>query len=279
MSFLPADRAFLPDQRCTIRYGAYGNLASLNLTRFADCHINDRTAFTILPVTYTTSRRTKLKRGYTMAVDYAAARPVDAPSPELGTGSALSRSIQLIAIASFCTALAQPKVLGELKITFLLHDQFHAGPVAIALFLFLAQFSTYIKPVLGLIIDSLPLGQSRWRGYLLWSSLIAAAAWINLPVFAHAYVPFLLAALSIYLFIMVASTVLGGLMVETGALNGIAGRVASVREIAQSAVLVGSGLLSGWLASRPIAWMACIGFAVMAVLAVAAFLLLQRKDS
>jgi hypothetical protein len=89
--------------------------------------------------------------------------------------------------------------------------------------------------------------------------------------------PLLLAAFGANAFMVIASTVMGGLMVEAGRKYGISGRVTSIRQALQSAVSLGNGLLGGYLAATAFGWTAGIATALLLVLALTTFFVLTER--
>jgi hypothetical protein len=76
---------------------------------------------------------------------------------------------------------------------------------------------------------------------------------------------------------VIASTVMGGLMVEAGKKYGISGRITSIRQTLQSAVSVGNGILGGYLATMAFGWIAGIAAGVLIVLAIATYFVLTES--
>ena len=78
------------------------------------------------------------------------------------------------------------------------------------------SFPWNVKPIAGILSDTFPLFGTRRRHYMLLAAGLAAGCWFLLGVVPRAHVPLLLAALGANVFLVVASTVMGGLMVEAG---------------------------------------------------------------
>jgi len=89
--------------------------------------------------------------------------------------------------------------------------------------------------------------------------------------------PLLLTAFGANAFMVIASTVMGGLMVEAGQKYGISGRVSSIRQALQSAVSLGNGILGGYLAAAAFGWTVGVATALLLVLAVATFFVLTER--
>src|SRR4029450_12919984 len=134
-----------------------------------------------------------------------------------------------------------------------------------------ASFPWNVKPLAGILSDAFPLFGTRRRHYMLLAAGLAAVCWFLLGVVPRAHTPLLLAALGVSIFLVVASTVMGGLMVEAGQRYGISGRITSVRQLLQSAVSLGNGLLGGYLAGVAFGWTVGVATGMLVVLAVTAF--------
>ena len=89
----------------------------------------------------------------------------------------------------------------------------------------------------------------------------------------------LAAAVLLGLLMVVASTIMGALLVEAGQAFGATGRVSSVREFVSGGCSLIAGPLGGWLASRAFGLTAGIGAGLLISLAVAAFFLLKNSRS
>src|SRR5204862_468708 len=84
---------------------------------------------------------------------------------------------------------------------------------------------------------------------------LAALCWFLTGVVPRSYWPLLLATFGANTFMVIASTVMGGLMVEAGQKYGISGRITWLRRALQSIVSVGNGVVGGYLLATP----ACSG--------------------
>ena len=200
----------------------------------------------------------------------------DLPAPAAAPRGSLGRSLIFIAYAVFITTMAQDKVLGSLPIRLLLKNHLHVSKTQLAGFLFWAGLAWYVKPLFGLITDAFPLFGTRRRWYMIGSALLAAGAWELVNLGQHEYGTMLAAAVLLGLLMVVASTIMGALLVEAGQSFGATGRVSSVREFVSGGCALIAGPLGGWLASRAFGLTAGIGAGLLISLAVAAFFLLQE---
>ena len=189
----------------------------------------------------------------------------------------LRRDLIFIAYAVFITTLAQDKVLGNLPIKFWLKNDLGVTKTQLASFWFWAGLAWYVKPLFGLIIDSFPLFGTRRRWWMIGSSILAAGAWGLVSLGRHQYSTMLWGEILLGVLMVVASTIMGALLVEAGQRNGATGRVSSVREFVSGACALIAGPVGGWLATRAFGLTAGIGAGLLISLAAVAFFLLPEK--
>ena len=120
-------------------------------------------------------------------------------------------------------------VLQNLPLQFLLKDDLHLTPQAIAGFFAVGQFSNYIKPVAGLLCDSVPLFGTRRRFYLLLSLLGTGLGWLMMNIMPHTQFSLLFIYTVMYIMVVFTSTSLGGVMVEVSGRFRAAGRMTAQR--------------------------------------------------
>jgi MFS family permease len=207
-----------------------------------------------------------------------------APRPEPAalvpdTGLTIRQYYIMVGLGAFVTTLAQPGVIGRLPFSLLLKNQLHFNAETLATFMFAAMFAWNIKPIAGMLSDSFPLFGTRRRHYMLLGAGLAAVCWVLLGVVPKAYWPLLLAALGANAFMVLASTVMGGLMVEAGRKYGISGRITSIRQTLQSAVSVSNGLVGGYLATMAFGWIVGIAAGLLAVLTTVTFFVLREPPA
>ena len=201
-----------------------------------------------------------------------------------GTGLTIRQYYIMVGLGAFVTTLAQPAVIGRLPLQLLLKNELHFNAQTLAAFLLVVSFPWNVKPIAGILSDTFPLFGTRRRHYMLLAASLAAVCWFLLGIVPRAHAPLLLAAFGANIFLVVASTVMGGLMVEAGQRFGISGRITSIRQLLQSAVSLGNGLLGGYLASVAFGWTVGVATAMLIVLAVTTlFVLLEpptaQRDS
>ena len=179
------------------------------------------------------------------------------------------------------TTLAQPQVLARLPLQNLLKNELHVDRTANAAFFFWAGLAWYLKPLAGILTDAFPLFGSRRKSYILISATLAALSWLALIVTPHDYRKLLFVVIVINTFMVVASTVVGGYMVETAQANSGSGRLTAIRQFVQQTCLIVNGPVAGYLASIAFGWTAaaCGGVMFLLVPVTILFLNEQRRRS
>src|SRR2546422_4595494 len=183
----------------------------------------------------------------------------------------------MVGLGAFVTTIAQPGVIGRLPLQLLLKQELHFTAQTLAAFMLIATFAWNVKPVAGILSDAFPLFGTRRRHYMLLGSGLAALCWFLTGVVPRSYWPLLLATFGANTFMVIASTVMGGLMVEAGQKYGISGRITSLRQALQSIVSVGNGVLGGYLAATAFGWTVGIATGLLVVLAVVTLLTLTER--
>ena len=150
---------------------------------------------------------------------------------------ALRYAALVIVAGVLTTTLAQPQVLARLPLQNLLKNELHVDRTANAAFFFWAGLTWYLKPFAGILTDAFPLFGSRRKSYILISATLAALSWLALIVTPHDYRKLLFVVIVINTFMVVASTVVGGYMVETAQANSGSGRLTAIRQFVQQACL------------------------------------------
>ena len=118
------------------------------------------------------------------------------------------------------------------------------------------------------------------RSYILISTTLAASRWVGSYVHARTqYSKLLWACIIINAFMVVASTVVGGYMVEIAQAISASGRLTAVRQFVQQVCTIINGPTAGYLASIAFGWTAaaCGGVMFLLVPATMFFLHEQRK--
>ena len=184
------------------------------------------------------------------------------------------RATAVVGWGIFVTNLGQTAAIGLLPLRFLLKNTLHLSPQAMAGFLALVVLPWNFKLILGLVSDNVPLFGTRRRDYLMLSSSTVAGLWVALGVVPRTVGWLLGTAILLNVAMVMASVVVGGLLVECGQKYRATGRLASVRMFATNIAGIVTGFGGGYLASRAFGWTAVAGAAVMLSLALAVFLFL-----
>jgi MFS family permease len=190
---------------------------------------------------------------------------------------ALIYAALVIVAGVLATTLAQTQVLARLPLQNLLKNELHADRTANAAFFFWAGLAWYLKPFAGILSDAFPLFGSRRKNYILISAHLAAFSWLALIVTPHEYRKLLSVAIVINAFMVIASTAVGGYMVETAQATSGSGRLAAIRQFVQQACLVINGPAAGYLASIAFGWTAAACGSIMFLLVPVTVLFLREQ--
>lgn len=182
----------------------------------------------------------------------------------------------VIGAGVLATTLAQTGVLAHLPLQNLLKNELHESRTASAAFFFWASLAWYLKPLAGIVTDAFPLLGSRRRSYILLSASGAALAWFALAATPHEYHAFLRVAIIINIFMVIASTVVGGFLVETAHAVAGSGRLTAIRQVVMQSCGIVNGPIAGYLAGIAFGWTAGACGAVMLLLVPVAFVFLKE---
>lgn len=215
--------------------------------------------------------------------------PIVPPTPSGGTITASAnagvadRNVTHIALiivfGMIATTLAQTQVLGRLPLQNLLKGRLHVTREQMAAFFFWCGLAWYCKPVAGLLTDAFPLFHTRRRWYLLISSVLACGSWIVLGLVPHTYHALLCGAIVVEAFLVMASTVVGGYLVEAGQALQATGRLTAIRMVVMNACVLIQGPIAGLLASGAFMIAAGANAAVALSIFPIAFLFLREKPA
>ena len=183
----------------------------------------------------------------------------------------------MIAVGSLATTLGQTYVLGRIPLQNLLKNELQVDRSANAAFFFWSIFAWYFKPLAGILTDAVPLFGSRRKSYALVSTALGVACWFGMAFLPHRYGILLAATIVINVFTVVASTVVGGYMVEVAQAFGGSGRLTALRNVFQNLSILISGPLAGLLASMAFGWTAAAGGTILFLLFPATLLFLHEK--
>jgi len=195
------------------------------------------------------------------------------------SGLTLRQYYAMVGLGAFVTTLAQPGVIGRLPLQLLLKGQLHMSAQALSVFMLIGGFSWNLKAFAGLLSDGFPLFHTRRRHYMLFGAGLAAGCWLLIGTLPRQYWTLLAATFGANTFMVVASTVMGGLMVEAGQAYDVAGRVTSIRQAMQSVVSLGNGILGGYLAAVAFGWTAGVATGLLVALTIGAYFGLTERPA
>jgi MFS family permease len=183
----------------------------------------------------------------------------------------------LVAAGAFATTIAQVKLVGRLPLQTLLKNHYNFNATQIATFMGIAVFAWNLKPLAGILTDAFPLFRTRRRHYMMLAAGAAGLCWLVMGLVFKTYPVLLGAAVALNVFMVIASTVMGGLMVEAGQRYNAAGRISSLRQAVQSVGSLINGVLGGFLATIAFGWTAGVGAFLLFLLVPLTFRYLHEK--
>jgi hypothetical protein len=175
-------------------------------------------------------------------------------APPSQTDRALLLAVIVVVIGVMATSLPQTQGLGVIPIRNLLKNTLHVSREASAAFVFWATIPWYFKPLVGMVQDAFPLFGTRRRSYMLVGSVLATVAWVGLDFTPLQYHAILMVNIAINTAMVIASTAVGGYMVEIARVSASSGRLTSVRNVVEQGSFVISGVGSGYLAGLNFTW-------------------------
>ena len=189
-----------------------------------------------------------------------------------------TRLALVISAGFFSTVLAEPLVL-DLSFRNLLKNDLQISPQEMALFFAIGGFPWYFKALIGLLSDTVPILGDRRRPYLIFSALLASAAWITVGLVPRFYSELLLGIVAVNVMLVFGSTVVGGLLVDIGHRYHVTARLVSIRVFVESFCTLIGGPLAGTLANFSIGVTAATGAAIALLPAPVTFFLLAERTS
>ncbi|HSU66309.1 MAG TPA: MFS transporter [Tepidisphaeraceae bacterium] len=183
----------------------------------------------------------------------------------------------ILVVGIIASTLPQPQALGKLPLQNILKNQLHVKPSTMASFFLYCGLFWYIKPLAGILTDSFPLFGTRRRYYILFSAVLAAAAWTVVGFVPHTYNSLLVAAIVVNLFMVMISTTIGAFLVEVGQGRGQVGRITAVRQVTYNACSLVQGPLGGLFATLPFMLAAGVNAGIVFSIFPVAFFLLREK--
>jgi MFS family permease len=190
-----------------------------------------------------------LERTVTMATHEEIALPDTLAVAEQAPAESLRNLALLLATGWLVTNLALS--IADLPFRYLLKDRLGLDAATVAAFFALGNFTNYIKPVAGVLTDSVPFLGTRRRHYLLLGVGGGGVFWVLLGLVPRAYASLLVTYTLFYMTVVLTSTTLGGRMVEVGQEHGAAGQLTAQRIGTFRIASLAGGVVGGWLATRP----------------------------
>lgn len=188
-----------------------------------------------------------------------------------------SASIVIVA-GVLATTLGQAQVLGRIPLQNLLKNELHVDRTANAAFFFWMGLAWYFKPFVGIVTDAFPLFGTRRKSYMTGSTLLAVLSWLGLYFTPHTYSDLLWVCMLINAFMVVASTAVGGYMVEVAQATAGSGRLSALREFVQNGCYIVVGPTAGILGSIAFGWtVGACGFATFLLVPAAIWFLHEKK--
>ncbi len=191
--------------------------------------------------------------------------------------SAFWPAATLVVVGIISTSLAQEQALGRLPLQNLLKNELHASRTASSAFFFLAGLAWYFKPVAGILTDAFPIFGSRRKTYLMLAASLGALVWLSVIFVPHRYDALLLIMILLGLFMMLTSTVVGAILVETAHASNGSGRLTALRFTVQYCCSIVAALGGGYLASLQFGVTAGCCAAILFLVVPAAALLLREE--
>jgi MFS family permease len=203
------------------------------------------------------------------------AEAVSPARPRLQTGFTSAAILVVVGIMS--TTLGQEQLLGRIPLTNLLKNTLHESRTATSGFFFLAGLAWYFKPLAGILTDAFPILGSRRKVYLVGAATMGALVWLSVCFLPLKYTTLLCAMVVLGVFMMLASTVVGALLVETAQGNAASGRLTALRFGVQYSCAIIGALCGGYLATVWFGWTAMACAAVLFLIAPTALIFLKEE--
>jgi predicted MFS family arabinose efflux permease len=202
--------------------------------------------------------------------------PTGGPEAAKSKRSLLIATI-VVAVGILGVTLPQFQLLGLIPLKNLLKNSLHQDRAATAAFFFWIQFAWYLKPFFGIITDAFPFLGTRRKSYMLIGAVLTVACFTMLLFTPHTYGKLLTVCVAINVFMVLTSTAVGGLMVETGQAFGSTGRLSSVFQFVTQFSFVVAGPVGGFLGAIAFGWTAGAAGAVMFLVVPVTILLLHER--
>lgn len=170
-------------------------------------------------------------------------------SHAVATPAADRRSVLIaglvIVVGVIATTLPQDVILAYIPLQNVLKNALHADRSANAAFFFWTTMPWNLKPLVGLCEDAVPIFGSRRKSYLMIGGALAALGWFALSLMPIRYAPLLTICIVISSAMVIASTAIGGYMVEAAKASASSGRLTSLRNLSQQFSVLVAGPAGG----------------------------------
>ncbi len=141
--------------------------------------------------------------------------------------------------------------LPGLTVSFLLKDVLKITATAASYFSAVTILGWAIKPLWGIISDTVPIAGYRRKPYLIITAILAAVIWFSLGQIENYTIKILLVLFTLSSFAYAFMDVIGdGLMVETGKPHNLTGRFQSIQWTAVYTASIITGVAGGWVAEH-----------------------------
>ena len=201
------------------------------------------------------------------------------PAQDLSAPVSHRRLMAMIVTGLLVSTFVSDSRHAKLPLQFLLKNQLHLTPIAMAAFFGLTSLAWYFKPVAGLLSDVVPLWGSRRRNYLILSGLGAGLFWTVLAFVPRTYGPLVWTLVAANAFAVLTSSVSGGLLVEMGQRQGWTGRMGALRETIIAGTILAAQPVGGYLVGINFGWTCGIGAALFfGLVPMTLFLLPQQEE-
>ena len=197
-------------------------------------------------------------------------------APRRRAAGRIAPSVVLVMVGIMSTTLAQDAVLGKLPLQNLLKNGLHESRSATSGFFFLSGIAWYFKPLGGILTDAFPVFGSRRRTYLMASAALGTLVWLAVCAVSPRYGALVWMMMLLSVFMMLASTVVGAVLVENAHASGASGRLTSLRFTVQGACSIFAALAGGYLATQWLGWTAIACAAILFLIVPVAFLTLHE---
>lgn len=195
-----------------------------------------------------------------------------APAPAIS-----SRWVLLLAIGTFATSLGNPLVIASLPLKHILKEVLNATPFQTSLFFISAGAAWMIKPLFAIAVDWLCHRFGR-GATLQFSAAAAVACWMLVASLPLRYETLLLGFFLANISIIIATNLVGGVLVEKSKEQLATGRLGSASMAGRHVGYLIAGPLGGFLAGESLGLTAAVGGAVIGLLIPMALIIRMDGD-